>query len=359
MKDTKKDKNNKYSKKNKSGSNAKKAILIILFPFVLIGFAIFNGFFLDAFLQFIFERAGIEKTVSGDTGSKLAFYGIPTLILGVFELLMMYGLLKGYDKIEPKKKTPKWYFDKQLIPMFVVGITSALVLITTRYDDTVILYIIIGLAMFPLMGIIATPNAIRYALKDMEHWRKIFYKGGNLHKFKDSKDFYKIKSPLPYRKKIYFAVLRDQFLNVGVVIFIMILIVFGYIWVIHTPDSVPRGQLVTAVAYVKVRRAEGYLFFGMIFIATFAIPIIAYYITNAVYKLRTVRRREYIAYHAIVNRVDGYTIKINQDGRNYRYDYCSCVGIRAKNVNDTGATLIFIPDDVLLIPDKSDTVDGM
>ena len=100
-------------------------------------------------------------------------------------------------------------------------------------------------------------------------------------------------------------------------------------------------------------------FFGAILIVTFAIPIIAYYITNAVYRLRIVRHHEYIAYHAIVNRVDGYTIKINQDGRNYRYDYCSCVGIRAKNVNDTGATLIFIPDDVLLFPDKSDTVDGM
>ena len=85
-----------------------------------------------------------------------------------------------------------------------------------------------------------------------------------------------------------------------------------------------------------------------------AIPIFAYYITNAVYKLRIVKRHEYIVYHAIVDKVDTLKLRINNSGMHYEYDYCSCVGIRAKNINKTKAILIFVPDDLLLFPDNEE-----
>ena len=112
------------------------------------------------------------------------------------------------------------------------------------------------------------------------------------------------------------------------------------------------GKARTGTVYVKIERSAGFLFFAMVFIAAFGIPILAYYITNAACRLRVVKKHKYIAYHAVVKSVRSYKISINDNGRHYSYKYATCVGIREKNVHDTKAVLIFIPDDVLVFPDK-------
>ena len=321
----------------------KKVIIILLFPIVLMTFAICNGFFLDTLLEAI-----VRKMISPDLG----IIGSITVISGIVEITLMHGLLKGYDKIAENKKTLKWYFDKQLIPMYVVGITSALVLITMRYDDNEGLYLVVGVALFPLMGIAATPNIVRYALREMKDWKNAFYKRGNLNKHKDSKDFYRIRKPLPCEGRMCFTVVRNQLIILVGVILIMLLIVYAYISSRSVPDSVPNGDIVQAIIFVKRRRGQRPLFFMMIFVVTFAIPIIAYCITYAANKLRVILRHEYIAYHVIVKKVEDSTVTVDRDGKVFHYKDCSCVGIREKKINNTGATLVFIPDDVLLIPDR-------
>ena len=321
----------------------KKIILIILFPIALMIFAMSNGFFLDVLLEAI-----IRKSVLADLG----IYGSITVISGIVEVAIMHALLKGYDKVAEKKKTLKWYFDKQLIPMFVVGITSALVLITKRNDDNEGLYRVIGAAMFPLMGITATPNVVRYALREMKNWKDAFYKTGNLHKSKDSKDFYRVRKPLPCEGRMCFTVVRTQLMILVGVILIMLLIVYAYISSRSVPDSVPAGDIAQAVIFVRRRRGQGPLFFMMIFVVTFAISIIAYCITYTAKKLRVILRHEYIAYHVIVKKVEDSTVTVDRDGKVFHYKDCSCIGIQAKKINNTGATLVFIPDDVLLVPDE-------
>ena len=321
----------------------KKIIIILLFPFVLMTFAICNGFFLDTLLESIIRKMILPE---------LGIIGPITVISAISEFALMHGLLKGYDKVPEKKKTLKWHFDKQLIPMYVVGITTALVLITTRYDDNEGLYLITGAAMFPLMGITATPNIVRYALREMKDWKDAFYKRGNLYKSKDSTDFYRIRKPLPCEGRMCFTVVRDQLMILVGVILVMLLIVYAYISSRSVPDSVPAGDIAQAIIFVRRRRGQGPLFFMMIFVVTFAIPIIAYCITYAVNKLRVIVRYEYIAYHVNVKKVDGSEVTIDRDGKVFHYKDCTLVGIRAKKVNNTGATLVFIPDDILLIPDK-------
>lgn len=321
----------------------KKIILILLFPIALMIFAMCNGFFLDILLEAI-----IRKSVLADLG----IYGSITVISGIVEVAIMHALLKGYDKVAEKKKTLKWYFDKQLIPMFVVGITSALVLITTRNDDNEGLYRVIGAAMFPLMGITATPNVVRYALREMKNWKDAFYKTGNLHKSKDSKDFYRVRKPLPCEGRMCFTVVRNQLMILVGVILIMLLIVYAYISSRSVPDSVPAGDIAQAVIFVRRRRGQGPLFFMMIFVVTFAISIIAYCITYTAKKLRVILRHEYIAYHVIVKKVEDSTVTVDWDGKVFHYKDCSCIGIKAEKINNTGATLVFIPDDVLLVPDE-------
>ena len=321
----------------------KKIILILLFPIALMIFAMCNGFFLDVLLEAI-----IRKSVLADLG----IYGSITVISGIVEVAIMHALLKGYDKVAEKKKTLKWYFDKQMIPMFVVEITSALVLITTRNDDNEGLYRVIGAAMFPLMGITATPIVVRYALREMKNWKDAFYKTGNLHKSKDSKDFYRVRKPLPCEGRMCFTVVRTQLMILVGVILIMLLIVYAYISSISVPDSVPAGDIAQAVIFVRRRRGQGPLFFMMIFVVTFAISIIAYCITYMAKKLRVILRHEYIAYHVIVKKVEDSTVTVDWDGKVFHYKDCSCIGIKAEKINNTGATLVFIPDDVLLVPDE-------
>ena len=275
------------------------------------------------------------------------------IVTGASSYVSLMILLKNYKR-NKKKKTTMWYVDKIIAAFIPTLIMTAIVLI--GIDDLVndkLSLAIVGFIMFPCIGILVTPNIIRYALNDMKNWKDIFYKNGNLHTFKDSENFYEVKPPVPFQRKLYFAVLKDQVLNLGTVVFLLIgFVLFAMVSITHESDADYKGRIIASIIHVKAERAVGPLAFIMLFFIVFGIPIMAYYITNTVYKLRVVRRHKYIAYHAIVKEVKTYKLLIRHNGRVYKYDYCTCVGIREKKVHDTKAILVFIPDDLFLFPDK-------
>jgi hypothetical protein len=283
-----------------------------------------------------------------------------TVPAGILAFVLLLILLKDY-KIEEKGKKAKttkpvkWYIDKFLAGFVPVLVIAALALIITySEEDNPVLYVT-GFLIFPVLSISISPNAVLYSLKDLKDWKKIFYGKGNLENFKDNKEFYNIRPPLPYERKIYWAVVKDQFLNVSTVLVVMFLISVITILAMMrgVPGGVTPGNLIEAIIYVRAKRAMGYGFFVLLLIAVFGFPMFMWYVTNAVSKLRIISKHEYIAYHAVVARVNGYVMYINSDdGRKYKYDYCSLIGMRAKQVNNTPATLVFIPDDVLMFPDE-------
>ena len=131
-------------------------------------------------------------------------------------------LLKNYSR-NKKKKTTMWYVDKIIAAFIPTLIVTAIVLI--GIDDIVndkLSVAIVGFIMFPCIGIFVTPNIVRYALNDMKNWKDIFYKNGNLHTYEDSENFYNVKPPVSFQRKLYFAVFKDQVLNLGTVVFLMI-----------------------------------------------------------------------------------------------------------------------------------------
>lgn len=299
---------------------------------------------------------GVFGALSINNTAALVF-AVPAGILACVSLMI---LLKDY-KIEEKGKKAKtikpvkWYVDKLLAGLVPVLVIAALVLIITySEEDNPVLYVT-GFLIFPVLSIAISPNAALYSLKDLKNWKQIFYGKGNLENFKDNKDFYKVKPPLPYERRIYWAVVKEQFLNVSTVLVIMFLI--SVITILRmmrgVPDGIAPGNLIGAIIYVRAKRAMGFRFFTFLFICVFGFPVFVWYVTNAISKLRIISKHEYIAYHAVVARVNGYVMYINsEDGRKYKYDYCSLIGMRAKQVNNTPATLVFIPDDVLIFPDK-------
>lgn len=330
--------------KNKQLSTGKKLLVALFFSVSLIFLGIFLGFFIKFFYLGI-------TTPDNDLLDESLIALVFSFIVGLIFFITIMILLRDYDK-NKKEKNIKWYIDKILIALTPVWMTIATVLFSFYSEENENIYLLFSVIIFLIIGISTTPNIVLYALNDMKNWKSMFYNKGNIFNYKRATGFYMMHVPVPFEKKLYFAVLKEQLLNIlAIVLFIMFFIIIALFNAAYEGAGTP-GNLVYAVMHVRATRAEGYFFFGSVFLAAFWIPIFAYYITNALYKLRIVRRHEYIAYHAIVDKVDTFKIRINNSGVHFKYDYCSCVGIKSKNINKTKAILIFVPDDLLLFPDN-------
>ena len=329
--------------KKKNLSTGKKFLIITLFSISLIFFGIFLGFFIK-FLYLGFINNDIDKIDMSLMALVVSF------IVGLVFIKTLISMLKFYDR-NKKDKTKKWYIDKVIFSLIVVWIVISVVLFSFYNDENEIAYLIFSIVSFLIIGILTTPNVIIYAINDMKNWKYIFSKNGNLGNPKNPSQFYKMHAPVSFERKIFFIVLRDQLLDIFTVIVVILLVLIGYLFK-YSANVVIKGDLLYAYFHTSSIRSEGYMFFGAVFLAAFWIPIFAYYITNAIYKLRVIKRHEYIVYHAIVDKVDTFKLRIHNSGFHYKYDYCSCVGIKAKDVNKTKAILIFVPDDLLLFPDK-------
>lgn len=312
-------------------------IVILLFAAIFVLFGICIGFLINSF---------VNQSII-DVAANIFI----TLLVGVIYIVLLLILLRNSDS--ENVKPSKWYINCILISLTVtLIITSLTVFIIGIEEDNDINYII-GFCMFPLIGVITTPNIVNYVKKDTTKWKDILYKNGNLHKMKDSKDYYKVDTPVSYEKELLSAVHKEQLKNILVVVgFMAFVIAIG----IHhmTTDHSYTGNIIGNLIELRAKRSFGFIFFLMIFFITFAIPIISFYVANALKKIRVIKNHEYIAYHAIVPRIDNGKISIHHKNIHYKYKYCTCVGISEKEVDFTPATLIFIPDDVLIFPDEEE-----
>ena len=318
---------------------------------------------LKLFIILLFSCAVVGFGVSAAFAIQDANFLIFAVPFGIVAFVTLMILLKDYkpdqngkakkSKKNTKEKTAKWYVDKFLAFLILAGIIIAVFLIAVGSgEDEVMMYT--GFLLFPFMSILVSPNAVLYALKDLKNWKDIFYGKGNLESFKDNKDFYWVKAPVAFEKRLVLAVIKDQILNLSALASFMIIGAIAGIISILTYDShrVAPGDILGAIIYVRVRRGTGVMAFILIIIAVFGFPILVYFITNVINTFRIIAGHKYLAYHAVVKRVDSYKVTINQDGRHYEYKYGTLVGMRESQVQDTPATLIFIPDDVLIFPDE-------
>ena len=325
----------KSKKKNeKSLSIGKKLLLILLFSCSLVATAVFAAFAVDNIISLVFA--------------------VPAGIIAFISFLILLKDYKPEKKTKnAKEKTTRWYVDKFLVALVPLWVVAAIVLIINGYeDDEMIMYA--GFLMFPVISIIIAPNAALYAVKDAKGWQGIFYGKGTLQKYKDNKDFYWVKTPVDFEKRIFRAVVRNQILNIFTAVVVLFIVAVAGLTAIITYNShsVSPGDVLGAVRYVSLRRGTGYMAFMMLLAVVFGFPIFVYYVTSTIYKLRIVSGHKYMAYHAIVKSMNGYQMRINCDGRHYEYKYSTLVGMRSGQIQDTPAVLIFIPDDVLIFPDE-------
>lgn len=330
--------------KKKTLSNGKKLLVALFFSVSVIFLGIFLGFFIKYFFLGITTH---DNDLLDESFIDLFF----SFIIGLVFFITIMILLRNYDK-NKKEKNVKWYIDKILFALTPVWMTVAMVLYSFYNEEDVAVYLLFSVILFLIIGIISTPNVVIYALKDMKNWKDIIYKNGNLGYCKNAKGFYRTNKRVPYERRLFFTVLRDQLLDIFTIVLVILFLVMRYLFLKSYDIFDGKGNIFYAIIHTKSIRADGYMFFGAVFLAAFWIPIFAYYITNAIYKLRVVKRHEYIVFHAIVDEVDTFKLRIKNKYVNFKYDYCSCVGIKAKDINKTKSILIFVPDDLVLFPDN-------
>ena len=190
-----------------------------------------------------------------------------------------------------------------------------------------------GIGMFPLGGLIISVNAVKYALKDLKGWRRIFTKP----RLPLKDEFYVVEDPSFLHKVLVRAVLKEQLLNIVVMIVVpILLLVFNGYFLLYGRFSRTVGR-------------AGFMFF---LIMIFGLPVFFYSLTNFVYRLRVVKRREYIAYHAVVRGMRDNRLTIFYKSKISVFKYSNCVGMSQKDVHDTPGIIIFLPDEVYFFPDE-------
>lgn len=235
-----------------------------------------------------------------------------------------------------KRKThekEKRFLNTALIVFMFVWYIAAFVLWSVGADSDNMIMALTGAGMFPLGGLIMSVNAVKYALKDLKGWRRIFTKP----RLPQKDEFYVVEDPSFLHKALTRAVLKEQLLNIIVMIVvpIFLLVYNGYV-----------------AKYAKFSRTQGRAGFVFGFILIFGLPLFSYSLTNFVYRLRVVKHKEYIAYHAVVRGIHDNRLTIFEKSKYCVFKYSNCIGMHQKDVHDTPGVLIFVPDEVYFFPDK-------
>lgn len=227
----------------------------------------------------------------------------------------------------------KRFLNSTLIVLMIAWHIAAFVFLTYGSDVDNNPMALAGAAMFPLGGLIMSVNASKYALKDLKGWRRIFTKP----RLPQNEEFYVVEDPSFLHKDIARAVLKEQSLNTiaMIVVPIVLMVASGYV-----------------AMHARFSRTQGRAGFVFVLIVLFGLPVFFYSLTNFVYRLRVVKRREYIAYHAIVRGMHNNKLTIIYKSTQCSFKYSNCVGMPAKEVYDTPGIIIFVPDEVYFFPDK-------
>ena len=241
-------------------------------------------------------------------------------------------------KKKTQPKTFKWYLDRILrVLVGVLVITGVVLFIVGGTQDNMIM-MFVGIGILPGTGILITPNIVRYAFKDNTDWKSKFrgrldrlYKAGMLSRVSDMS---------PYQNKLVRGVRREALWNLSKLLLVVtVVLVVTYFAITEGADD----------------NSAVVVFLVLIGVLTFGIPIIAYNIASSAYRVRTVKRREYDAYRTVVSGADGLNIWIiDPKDAVHTFEYCRCLGIRSKNVHNTKAILVFIPDEVYLLPEQEE-----
>ena len=305
-------------------------LLILLVSALFILFCGATGVMIDAIIAF---STGCVKPE--ETGNYL-WRIVPVGIIYIF-FFIVYCL----DGIPGLKKSKEESFREDILGMFLIVMGFAgvvLMALAAKYDRD--MSGIIGMLIYPAIGIGITPKIVKKSIMKMRKWEDS--KNILTYSNKDE-NLYSVKTPVAFEKRLFFEVVKYQFGNlflaIGLVI-VMIVVALN----VFSGSTIRSGSFAGRAALSAIA--------SMIGIGIFGIPIAICFLTKSIYKLRLVKKHKYQAYHVIAKSANDKVLLVEIGGYFQKVEYPVCVGIRKKEVHDTKATLIFLPDTAMLFPDK-------
>ena len=251
-------------------------------------------------------------------------------------------------------KTKKSLGIKIVIALIVM--MPAFALTDIRFDSKDTALIIVGFLLFVLDNIAITPIAVSSVRNDMKDWENAFY-NSTLAKSKETEDYYLVETPLPFERKMFCAVLCRRllgtiFIALFIALCLFLLVRFGPIQykLLHS-DNIKGVLANDSYRLYKARNAASCATLILYFVSPFILSIFAYLIAITICELKVISGHKYIAYRAIVNCVDSNGIKVAHDEMCYIAKDYTLIGVRKNQLNFTPVTFVFIPDDVLVLPD--------
>lgn len=247
-------------------------------------------------------------------------------------------------------KTKKSLGIKILIALIVMMPAFALTEVGFDSKDTAL--IVVGLLIFIRDNIAITSIAVSSVRNDMKDWENAFY-NSTLAKSKETEDYYLVETPLPFERKMFCAVLCWLLHGtIFIALCLFLLVRFGPIQykLLHS-DNIKGVLANDSYRLYKARNAASCATLILYFVSPFILSIFAYLIAETICKLKVISGHKYIAYRAIVNCVDSNGIKVAHDEMCYIAKDYTLIGVRKNQLNCTPVTFVFIPDDVLVLPD--------
>ena len=172
-------------------------LLILLLSCTAVAACIFTGFMIDALITVITEGAEADRFL---------ICIMITAVIATILYVLLFALIR-HRRTDKNILVTRSYTDVVLIVLIFLAVGAAVTLIALNKDNNIDL--LTAVAIFPAVGLITTPNAVRYSLKDMKQWERIFYGNGNLHRCKEDKDYYKVKTPVSFERRLFWAVFKS------------------------------------------------------------------------------------------------------------------------------------------------------
>ena len=267
------------------------------------------------------------------------------------------------------KTTIKSIINKILIGIILCApiITVILMIIADSRQDN--FYYAISIAICPMLGIIASPNIIMYAIKnskkeDEDFYSKKEYLDANYTVIDNIDKYYKM-----IKRKITIKIIINIILIIVVVLYLSYC---AYNWYVKGGvESLNNRPLIFKLLRSKTK-VEGRMFFSTILLQLFAVPTIIYGITVNLYRRLTFSKDRIRCYRAIISNFDlkdwiyiktgdddknvYYNHKIHKDYNRFKkikeksgFKYYKCIGISKKEIIDKEVTVVFVPEFAYLI----------
>lgn len=226
-----------------------------------------------------------------------------------------------------KEYTVKGFINGALI-IFAVGVFFA--------DIIFIEEAFTGLGILMAIGVfLISPNVIVHEIKRSKRLAKQHH-CAHLPQDRMGGYYTMYTAPVDYKKKLFWPMIRRRFFGMVVIVAVAIALLFI--------ESNNLGS-----SFSKISGGAGMMILGILI---FGFPVLAYYVTDSVMQVRTLLRGEYEMYHAVISKINYSDFTIRGEKFICKFEYCNCVGIRKKKLNSTPVIMIFILDQVYIVPDK-------